>query len=100
MKMTNFTAMMIAALFVVSILMIPMTTAVAARTYDLVILNGRVMDPEIQLDSVMNVGIKGDKIMAVAKDNLKGKEVIDDYGRDLPLFYHSNYHFRGFCDLK
>jgi hypothetical protein len=21
-------------------------------------------------------------------------------GRDLPLFYHSNYHFRGFCDLK
>ena len=33
-----------------------------AEDYDLVILNGRVMDPESKLDAVRNVGVKGGKI--------------------------------------
>jgi hypothetical protein len=30
----------------------------AAQDYDLVILNGRVMDPETRYDAVANVGVK------------------------------------------
>jgi hypothetical protein len=30
-----------------------------AATYDLVVANGRVMDPESQLDAVRHVGIRG-----------------------------------------
>ncbi len=33
-----------------------------AQDYDLVIVNGRVMDPETMFDAVANVGIKGDRI--------------------------------------
>ena len=30
--------------------------------YDVVVLNGRVMDPESNLDAVRNVGIRGGKV--------------------------------------
>ncbi len=33
-----------------------------AAEYDIVILNGRVMDPETYFDAVRNVGIKDSKI--------------------------------------
>jgi len=33
-----------------------------ATDYDLVILNGRVMDPETMLDATLNVGVKDGKI--------------------------------------
>jgi hypothetical protein len=32
------------------------------ETYDIVILNGRVIDPETQRDQISNVGIRGEKI--------------------------------------
>ena len=32
-----------------------------ATQFDLVILNGRVMDPETKLDAIRNVGVNGDK---------------------------------------
>jgi len=51
-----------------------------AEDYDLVILNGRVMDPESGLDEVRNVGIKDSKIAAVTKKAIKGKETIDARG--------------------
>ena len=38
---------------------------VQAQDYDLVILNGRVMDPETQLDAVRNVGIKDGTIALI-----------------------------------
>jgi len=37
---------------------------VQAQDYDVVILNGRVMDPETQYDDIANVGIK-DGIIAI-----------------------------------
>ena len=40
-----------------------------AQDYDLVILNGRVMDPETKYDKVANVGVKGGRI-AVITENL------------------------------
>jgi N-acyl-D-aspartate/D-glutamate deacylase len=53
---------------------------VAAGTFDVVILDGRVMDPESELDAVRNVGIRGGKIVEITKHNLRGKETIDAHG--------------------
>jgi len=47
-----------------------------AQDYDLVILNGRVMDPESGLDAVRNVGIKNGKILDITATKIKGKETI------------------------
>lgn len=48
--------------------------------YDIVLANGRVIDPETYLDDQMHVGIKGDRIAAVSEAPLEGKEVIDVSG--------------------
>jgi dihydroorotase len=50
------------------------------KTYDVVIANGRVMDPESGLDAVRNVGISGGKIRTVSGSALKGKQTIDAKG--------------------
>ena len=44
-----------------------------APSYDLVIANGRVMDPESGLDAVRHVGIRGGKIEAVSDDAAHGR---------------------------
>ena len=49
-------------------------------TYDIVIANGRVMDPESGLDVIRNVGISGGKIRAISGGALKGKQTIDAKG--------------------
>lgn len=48
--------------------------------FDIVIENGRVVDPETGLDAIRNVGIKGKRIAAISKDTLKGTKVIDAEG--------------------
>ena len=55
-------------------------TADAAPAYDVVILNGRVMDPESGLDAVRNVGIRDGKIVALSNEVLAGKRSIDAKG--------------------
>ena len=45
--------------------------------YDLVIANGRVMDPESGLDSVRNVGIRDGRVEAISSSPLNGTRVID-----------------------
>ncbi len=54
-------------------------TALAAD-YDLVILNGRVIDPETNFDGIRHVGIKDGKIASITQDKIKGKETIDATG--------------------
>jgi N-acyl-D-aspartate/D-glutamate deacylase len=49
-------------------------------TYDLVVANGRVMDPESGLDAVRNVGISKGRIEAISDGSLKGTRVIDAKG--------------------
>ncbi len=49
-------------------------------TYDIVIANGHVMDPESGLDAVRNVGITAGKIGAISKEPLKGKSTLDAKG--------------------
>lgn len=55
-------------------------TSGSAQTYDVVIANGRVIDPETKLEAVRNVGITGDRIAAVSQAPLKGKTVVDATG--------------------
>ncbi|MBN3522035.1 hypothetical protein JYB62_18670 [Algoriphagus lutimaris] len=47
------------------------------QEFDVVILNGRVMDPETNFDGIRNVGIKDGKIAIITESDLKGKETID-----------------------
>jgi hypothetical protein len=51
-----------------------------AADYDLVINNGRVMDPETKYDAVANVGVKDGKIAVITKKKITGKETIDAKG--------------------
>ena len=48
--------------------------------YDLVISNGRVMDPESGLDDIRNVGINGSTIQAITAEELQGRQTIDAGG--------------------
>ena len=48
--------------------------------YDVVILNGRVIDPESRSDSIRNVGISGGTIKAISTSKLQGRTVIDARG--------------------
>ena len=52
----------------------------AAQAYDVVLRNGRVLDPESGLDGVRYVGIAGGKIAAVSTMVLHGKAEIDATG--------------------
>lgn len=48
-----------------------------SESYDLVVANGRVIDPESQLDAVRHLGIRGGRIEAVSESPLTGTRVID-----------------------
>ena len=50
------------------------------RGFDIVIVNGRVIDPETKLDAIRSIGIRGGKIAAIATGPLQGKTVIDAKG--------------------
>jgi N-acyl-D-glutamate deacylase len=64
--------------------------------YDIVVANGRVIDPESGLDAVSNVGIKGDKIAIVTEDPISGKETIDAKGHVVcPGFIDMHHHNTG-----
>lgn len=51
------------------------TAAFAAETFDLAILNGRVIDPESQFDTVRMIGLRDDKIITTTEDEIEGKEI-------------------------
>jgi N-acyl-D-aspartate/D-glutamate deacylase len=71
--------------------------------YDLVILNGRVIDPESRSDSIRNLGISNGTIKAISTNKLTGRTVIDAKGLVVsPGFIdlhqhgqdHENYRFK------
>ncbi len=69
------------------------SVSVQAQDFDVVILNGRVMDPETNFDGVRNVGIKDGKIVAITTDAIKGKETIDAKGHVVaPGFIEGHQH--------
>ena len=48
--------------------------------FDIVVENGRVMDPESGLDAVRHVGIRDGKIAAISEQELQGKLMLDASG--------------------
>lgn len=55
-------------------------TLAAQGGYDLVIRNGRVIDPESGLDAVRNVGIIAGRVVAVSESPLEGARSLDAAG--------------------
>jgi N-acyl-D-aspartate/D-glutamate deacylase len=64
------------------VFLLSMLSAVSssADVYDLVILNGRVIDPESKTDAVRNLGISSGKIKTISRAQLNGRNVIDARG--------------------
>src|SRR6266446_10978813 len=60
--------------------MFPSTGNATDDDYDVVVLHGRVMDPESNLDAVRNIGIRGGKIQTITNQSLRGRTVIDATG--------------------
>ncbi len=66
-----------------------------ADDYDLVINNGRVIDPETLFDDIANVGIKDGRIVAISQDALTGAETVDATGHIVaPGFIDTHFHFQ------
>jgi N-acyl-D-aspartate/D-glutamate deacylase len=78
-------------------------TSLAGQTYDTVLANGRVMDPESGLDAIRYIGIRGQRIEAISPTPLQGRTVLDVKGMVvapgfIDLHSHGqddeNYHFK------
>lgn len=64
-----------------------------AADYDIVILNGRVIDPETMMDAVRNVGVKDGRIAAITTEKIRGKETINARGHVVaPGFIDTHSH--------
>jgi len=73
----------------------------ASTNFDVVILNGRVMDPETNFDSIQNVGILDGKIAIITDKEIKGKETIDAKGHVVsPGFIDLHAHGQNLGDYR
>jgi len=69
--------------------------------YDVVILGGRVMDPETNFDAVRNVGIKNGRIVAITEESIAGTQTIDASGHVVsPGFIDTEQHGLGPWGIK
>ena len=67
----------------ISLLLLTLSTfgsAAQAQELDLVLLGGRVMDPETGLDATRNVGIADGTVAVITEDDIRGRDTIDATG--------------------
>jgi len=73
----------------------------AQEPFDVVIMNGRVMDPETDFDAVRNVGIRDGRIVAITEEAIDGAEFIDATGHVVsPGFIDTEQHGLGAWGIK
>lgn len=72
-----------------------------AQGFDLVLANGRVMDPATGLNAIRNVGITDGKIVAISETPLEGKSVVNVGGLIVaPGFIDLHAHGQTTSDLQ
>ena len=71
---------LLAALIIGPFMPVFSVPAQSAAEFDIVLANGRVMDPESNLDAVRNIGIRAGKIAAISARPLRGRTVVDVKG--------------------
>jgi N-acyl-D-aspartate/D-glutamate deacylase len=72
-----------------------------AEDFDLVLANGRVMDPATKLDAVRHIGITSGKISAISETALAGEKVVDVAGLVVsPGFIDLHAHGQTTSDLQ
>ena len=70
--------------------------ASTSDSYDVVILNGRVMDPETEFDAVRNVGVTDGTIVSITEAEISGTDTIDVPGHIVaPGFIDTQHHGHG-----
>lgn len=66
-----------------------------AQPFDVVIVNGRMVDPASGIDAVRHVGIRGNKVAAISAGPLSGKRIVDARGLVVaPGFIDLHWHGR------
>jgi N-acyl-D-aspartate/D-glutamate deacylase len=63
-----------------AVLALAVMVPLAAQDFDLVVVKGRVIDPESGLDAVRSVGIRDGKVAAISDGALAGRQTIDAAG--------------------
>lgn len=74
---------------------------VVAADYDMVILGGRVMDPETGLDAQRNVGVRDGQIVTITESDIAGRKTIDASGQVVTAgFIDTHFHGTGTMAYK
>jgi N-acyl-D-aspartate/D-glutamate deacylase len=68
------------SVFLICLAVVLKSADTAAKDFDLIILNGRVIDPESKLDAMRNVGVSDGKIQTITTKALGGRVAIDARG--------------------
>ncbi|UCG75409.1 MAG: amidohydrolase family protein, partial [Gemmatimonadota bacterium] len=72
-----------------------------ATDFDVVILNGRVMDPETEYDAIANVGVKDGRIAVITTEAIEGRQTIDATGHVVaPGFIDLHAHGQNIGDYR
>ena len=73
----------------------------ASTEFDVVILNGQVIDPETKFEGIRNVGIKDGTIALITEESISGNQTIDASGKVVsPGFIDLHAHGQNIGDYR